>query len=75
LWASAKEKQNNEKNMDRTNKRIFNKSAERDEDKKVRRIMQRKGKRNDEEKKKNCMVIVYRPMSSTRDENVYYVDD
>jgi hypothetical protein len=60
--------------MDRTNKRIFKKSAERDEDKKVRKIMERKGKRNDEEKKK-CMVILYRPMSSTRDQNVYYVDD
>jgi hypothetical protein len=65
---------NNKKDMDRTNKRIFKKSAERDEDKKVRRIMERKGKRNDEEKKK-CMVILYRPMSSTRDQNVYYVDD
>jgi hypothetical protein len=38
--------------MDRTNKRIFNKSAERDEDKKLRRILERKDKRNDEEKKK-----------------------
>jgi hypothetical protein len=37
--------------MDRTNKRVIKKSAERDEDKKVKITMERKDKRNDEEKK------------------------